>query len=149
VADSLASRLPGTWRLQDYEAIRADGEVYLPNGEAPRGVIQYSADGEVSVHIANDVRALFAGGDLAEASEAEFAAAARSYFAYFGRYEVDETKQTVTHRLEMCLVPNWSGAAQVRHAKIEGDVLTLTGHNVRIAGALRTINVTWKRAVVR
>lgn len=145
----IRDRLIGSWRLVRYDAVREDGDVYFPLGEDATGVLQYCASGEVSVHIARASRAPFAGGDLAGASDAEFAAAARGYFAYYGRYEVDDAKSTVTHRLEMCLVPNWSGAAQTRHAKLDGDTLTLTGYGVPIAGALRTIRVVWHRDPAR
>ena len=141
----LRDRLIGRWRLAAYEAFGPAGELFHPVGERAVGIIAYDAAGFVSVHIMDPGRAPFSGGDLAEAGDAEFAAAARGYFAYYGRFVVDEAAQTVTHQLEMCLVPNWVGAAQLRHATLEGDRLVLSGGPVRIGGMDRILKVSWVR----
>ena len=93
-------------------------------GEGATGVLEYSQDGKVSVHImARDGR----------------------YFAYYGDYVVDEAAVTVTHKLEMASEPSFVGASNLRHAKLEGGRLVLSGP-MSIAGRPHTIEVAWKRA---
>jgi len=142
---ALQEQLLGRWRLANYEAFGPNGELFHPVGEHAIGVIHYDTDGFVSVHIMAPGRTPFPGGDLADASDAEFATAARGYFAYYGRYIVDEAARTVTHQLEMCLVPNWVGAGQLRHAVIDGKRLVLSGGPVRLAGLERMLKVSWER----
>ena len=85
------------------------------------GILQYSADGKVSVHIMGE-----------------------GYFAYYGDYSVDDARSTVTHRLEMCSDPALVGAANLRHARLDGRQLTLTG-SMQFDGATREIRVVWER----
>jgi hypothetical protein len=35
-------------------------------------------------------------------------------------------EDTVIHHIEVCSYPNWIGNAQVRFARLEGDLLTLS-----------------------
>lgn len=141
----LKDQILGTWRLTTYEAVGPHGELMHPVGRDAIGVLAYDEQGHVSVHIMTPGRALFAGGDLSSAGDAEFAAAARGYFAYYGIFEVDEAARTVTHKLEMCLVPNWVGAAQLRHAVLEGDRLVLSGGPVVMDGMPRMLRIVWER----
>lgn len=92
-------------------------------GEGASGVLDYAADGKVSVHImARDGR----------------------YFAYYGDYLVDEATSTVTHRLELASEPSFVGASNLRHARLAGDRLVLSG-SMRIDGRAHTIEVIWER----
>jgi hypothetical protein len=85
------------------------------------GVLQYSADGKVSVHIMGE-----------------------GYFAYYGDYTVDEARAVVTHHLEMCSDPRLVGVSNLRDARIEGRRLTLTG-SMLFEGQTREIRVVWER----
>jgi hypothetical protein len=110
----------GSWRLASYEAA-AKGEVIYPMGKNAIGVLDYSADGKVSVHIMGE-----------------------GYFAYYGDYTVDERTSTITHHLEMASQPSFVGASNLRHADLQGDRLVLSGA-MTFNGEPRTIKVTWKR----
>jgi len=90
-------------------------------GEQAQGVLQYTADGKVSVHIMGE-----------------------GYFAYYGDYTVDESHPSVTHHLEMCSDPALVGAKNLRHARLEGRRLTLSG-SMQFDGATREIRVVWQR----
>ena len=92
-----------------------------PLGRDAIGVLQYSADGKVSVHIMGE-----------------------GYFAYYGGYTVDAAASTVTHHLEMCSDPKLVGAANLRHARLDGRQLTLSGA-MQFDGATREIRVVWDR----
>ena len=85
------------------------------------GILDYSADGKVSVHIMGE-----------------------GYFAYYGDYSVDEAASTITHRLEMASEPGFVGASNLRRAQLKGSTLTLGGE-MTFEGKRRTIKVTWQR----
>ena len=108
--------LLGRWRLVSYTT----GPDY-PLGPDAAGVLQYSADGKVSVHIMGD-----------------------GYFAYYGDYTVDHAGGAVTHHLTLCSNPKLVGASNVRYAQLEGTRLTLTG-SMRFDTEVREIRVVWER----
>jgi len=108
--------LTGRWRLLSYTT----GADY-PMGPDAAGVLQYSADGKVSVHIMGD-----------------------GYFAYYGGYTFDDAACAVTHHLEMSADPKLVGVSNVRHARLEGTRLTLTGA-MRFGNETREIVVVWER----
>lgn len=110
------SALVGRWRLVSY----ATGAEY-PMGPDAVGVLQYSADGKVSVHIMGI-----------------------GYFAYYGDYTVDEAGAAVTHHLAMCSDAKLVGVSNVRHASLEGRRLVLTG-SMRFDRGTREIRVVWER----
>lgn len=108
--------LLGRWRLLSYTT----GTEY-PMGPDAVGVLQYTADGKVSVHIMG-----------------------AGYLAYYGGYTVDEAGSSVTHHLELCSDRKLVGVSNIRHAKLEGARLTLTG-SMQISGQAREIRVVWER----
>ena len=110
----------GRWRLASYKAL-AGGKTFFPMGERAVGVLDYSADGKVSVHIMGE-----------------------GYFAYYGDYTVDEAASSVTHHLELASEPAFVGASNLRHARLEGNTLVLSGE-MKFDGAPGTIEVIWKR----
>jgi hypothetical protein len=111
------SNLLGLWRLTSYTT----GTEY-PMGRDARGVLQYSAEGKVSVHIMGE----------------------EGYLAYFGDYTVDEAGSAVTHHLELCSDPNLVGVSNLRNARLEGGRLTLSG-SMRFGEETREILVVWER----
>jgi hypothetical protein len=110
------SDLVGRWRLVSYTT-----GVEYPMGRDALGVLQYSADGKVSVHIMGE-----------------------GYFAYYGDYTVDEAGAAVTHLLEMCSDLKLVGVSNLRVARLEGTRLTLTG-SMQLGGQAREIRVVWDR----
>ena len=112
----------GTWRLVAYKAIAGE-RTFFPMGEGATGVLDYSADGKVSVHIMSKDR---------------------RYFAYYGDYTVDEAAATVTHHLEMASEPSFVGASNLRRARLDGRRLVLSGA-MTFEGKPATIEVTWER----
>lgn len=110
----------GRWRLAGYEAASKDDIIY-PMGKDAIGVLDYSADGKVSVHIMGE-----------------------GYFAYYGDYTVDERGSTITHHLEMASQPSFVGASNLRRAELKGSTLILSGE-MTFEGKPRTIKVIWQR----
>ena len=82
------------------------------------GQISYDAAGRMSAQLMRDGRQRFT---ATPASEAERAAAFSSYVAYFGHYEIDADKKTVTHHVEGSMGPNGAGGNLVRHYEFSPD----------------------------
>ena len=76
--------LIGTWRLIEYESRYEDGSVRLPMGEHPHGVLTYTADGRVSVHMTRHDRKPFTVDDWLGGTDVEVREAYESYLGYFG-----------------------------------------------------------------
>lgn len=109
------------------------------------GRITYTADGQVSVHIAVRGRPELASGDISKGTTEEWATAGRGYFGYCGTFEVDEERSSVTHLIAVSLIPNWTGQRQMRRVDLAGDRLELSGGPTLIAGATRTPHLLWRR----
>jgi hypothetical protein len=88
-------------------------------------------------------RARLAASDWLGGADAEIAAAARDYFAYCGTYEFHD--DTVVHRVELSLMPNWMGGEQVRHVVLDGNTITLSTPPVPIGGRQQAASLVWRR----
>jgi len=97
------------------------GVAVFPLGPAAKGVLDYSREGNVSVHIMG-----------------------AGYFAYYGYYTVDEKAATVTHHLELCSERTLAGASNLRHIALEGSRLVLSG-SMSLDGRPHAIRVVWER----
>jgi Lipocalin-like domain len=120
--NSLGRRLVGRWRLVSYTAQSDDhAPPVYPLGASAKGVLDYSREGNVSVHIMGE-----------------------GYFAYYGYYTVDEKAATVTHHLELCSDRSLAGASNLRQIALEGARLVLSGP-MQLDGRPHTIRVVWER----
>jgi hypothetical protein len=117
----LSRRLVGRWRLVSYTAQSDGGPAVYPLGASAKGVLDYSREGQVSVHIMGE-----------------------RYFAYYGYYTVDEQAATVTHHLELCSERSLAGASNLRHIALEGARLVLSG-SMSLDGKPHAIRVVWER----
>jgi hypothetical protein len=145
---TLCDRLIGAWKLVSYVEKPVDGSApNYPFGEDAQGIIMYTPDGFMSAQLSWCKRAPFASDDWGNGAPEEFAAAARTYFAYTGPFNVDEEKQTLTHTMFISLFPNWIGQTQPRVVQIDGDFLTITTESpVESAGKIVKPQLQWKRA---
>lgn len=109
-----------------WEAHFADGTVAHPYGEHPLGMLYYGDDGRMMVQIINPDRPRFADDNPLAGTDAEIRAAFNGLSAYFGRYEVDQTKGVIVHRLDGAWFPNWIGRDLPRYFNLDGDTLTLS-----------------------
>lgn len=145
---SLRERLIGAWELIDVVEEPVDGSaVRHPMGEDPAGLIVYTADGHMSVQIMQAGHVTRTADDPYGRTAGDYAREARTYFAYAGPYEVDEGRGVVTHRVRLSLFPGWVGRDQERVARLEGDVLQLSGAEPSpSAGVLVRTRLRWRRA---
>lgn len=146
--ETLRERLIGAWKLVSYEIRGSDGSMTQPMGRDAKGVIMYTLDGYVSANLMVPGRPAFSGGGSASATPAELSAAAAGYFAYAGRFEVDEAGLLVLHHIDVCLTPNLVGSSQRRHVTLEGPRLTLRADPVPSGDSMVTTFIIWERAPV-
>lgn len=138
-------RFVGTWRLVSAEARLANGKVSHVYGDDPPGLIIYDAAGKVSVNFMRSGRSAFSVADKAKCTPDEAKSAIETYEAYFGTYEVDEAKGSVTHHVKGSLLPNWTGSDQLRFYEFSDDLLILSTAEIPYSGTTLVGRLTWKR----
>ncbi|MGP3690379.1 lipocalin-like domain-containing protein [Streptomyces sp. IBSNAI002] len=116
--------LVGTWRLLACHLLAPAGQVVArPFGDRPDGLLVYTSEGRVSVHLTG-------GGitapppDRAAAITAEGLAAGVSYVGYFGTYE--SSGDEVMHHIEASSILDWAGTCQTRTLAFAQDTMTLS-----------------------
>ena len=132
--------LIGNWELVSYITEGPDGTTGKPYGDAV-GRLSYDAHGNMSGQVMRPDRAPVVHG---RSGLPEVRAAYAGYIAYFGTYEVNDTRDTVTHHVDGALNPTWVGGDQVRTLRFEGDLLVLST-DVPKNGTLVRHTLTWKR----
>lgn len=101
------SELAGVWRLVSFHTVDEHGAVGPgPLGETPAGLLFYSADGHVAVHMMP-------------------AAGPPQYLSYAGTWHREGDR--IVHSLTIAAEPDWLGTDQSRQLRLDGDRLTLTG----------------------
>ena len=116
--------LLGGWQLESWSYIYENGRPpEFPMGADAKGYILYTPQGQVSATIMR-----------ADASEC---------FAYAGRYEI--AAGTVFHTIELSTNKALVGVRSMRHIKLDGDHLTLSGPDFT-AGTARAQQIVWRRA---
>ena len=144
---TLSEQLLGAWSLVRYEMLTVDGIAQHPLGADAVGLLIYRPDGLMTVQImARASRTTWSAGSVGAERAAELANAAEGYLSYAGPYEVDEPARTVTHHVELSLIPNWVGRPQRRAADLRADHLILTAEPSRFEGEMATPRLTWRRS---
>lgn len=134
--------LVGSWRLESFRIEAEDGATYHPLGEQPQGYITYGADGYMQVNIQAAGRDRFLTDNFLDPKPADPTAAMR-YIAYAGRYRVDQDR--IVHHIEVSFFPNWIGVDQVRYARPEGDLLSLSTPLLTYRGRPGRATLRWRR----
>ncbi len=138
-ATDLVTALPGTWRLESWSLVYADGRPpEFPLGEDAVGYLMYTTDDHVSASLARANRP-----PLDPANAGSKAQAFDAFFGYAGRYEVRDG--AVVHKIDFGTNPGLSGVNSLRHVQLDGDRLILTGPDFS-AGSPRSHRILWRRA---
>lgn len=139
-------RMLGAWLLDTYVRRTADNTLVYPLSSSATGSIVYTAEGYMSAQIMRHDRAAFLDESLYGGSDREVCEAARGYFAYGGRYELDAATSTIWHHVEVSLFPNWVGQVQVRMAMLEDETLHLASKSPSLFnGIMTTSHLVWRR----
>lgn len=106
----IAEDFIGTWALQSWNGVTAEGESVQPYGDAPQGYIIYTADGYMSAQIQGNGGEGVTGNGL--------------FLAYGGPFSLAD--EVVTHHVKVASWERMIGSDQHRKAKISGRNLTLS-----------------------
>lgn len=144
-ATALKDQIVGSWDFVVAEVTAPDGKKSFPFGEAPKGLLIFTADGHFSqIHIASDVPKIASNNRLTGTAE-EYAEIMRRSLSVFGAYTVDEANRTVTYHIVSSSFPNWEGQAQTRTI----DKLTpdeFVNSNPGVAGGRGSARNVYRRA---
>ncbi|HWR17208.1 MAG TPA: lipocalin-like domain-containing protein, partial [Terriglobales bacterium] len=114
----------GTWALTAADKLLPDGTRSHDYGDAPHGLVIFTADGHYSVQIYREQRTKFASGDKTKGSPDEYKDASLGMSVHFGKYSVDPGKGTITFQIDRASFPNWDGTTQVRAFELKDDELS-------------------------
>jgi len=137
---NFAQRLIGNWTLLSYDAITPDGTRSLPFGHAV-GRLSYDEHGHMAGQVMRPGRARVS---LGEGNAQQVRAAYIGYIAYFGRYQVNATGESVTHFVDGALNPAWVGGEQVRQMRFDGDLLVLQADVQKGQHTIKHV-LTWRK----
>ncbi len=148
LGEEAAHPLIGGWRLRSWVSIADDGSEARPMGDAPDGLLAYTATGTMIGIMGPDARPRFSTDDVTGGAPEEQAQAFGTFIAYGGRYAIDG--DTVTHHVETSLFPNWIGTEQRRRWSLDASrrQLTITSPPLVLGGASRIQRLTWERVDV-
>ena len=126
----------GSWILDEWYVEDASGARTHPMGRDAQGAIMYTDDSHMSVIVRAKERFLPADRPTDEDRIEAFA----TYVNYAGTWEVDE--DTVVHKVEHALDPNFQGLKIVRAVEHDGARMTFSGTP---PGGTGTHVIVWKR----
>ena len=147
-AGGLRMRLLGAWRLVEAVTVYdtgATGPWYDRPGPYT-GLIIYDVSGAMSVQIASArpaARSPPQFGDMAPAEQLKYL---HTYYAYFGRFELDESRSEVRHLVTTSLDPTELGVTYTQKVDLEKDRLTLVTQPWRGPGGRQHSRLIWMRA---
>lgn len=138
-------KLIGTWRLVDWVTVTDEGEIAHPMGPGAQGVICYTDEGLVHVHLMAANRDLHAADDTQAGSPEEDSRSAKTHLSYSGRWHL-EGEGKVVHTLDFCSFPNWVGSRQERLFKFDGAEINLSTPPMPWGNTNVFHRLRWKRA---
>lgn len=124
--------LIGSWKLLSFVDVPEGGPPEYPHGKCPKGMITYTPEGYVSVHIMTDPPSKVPVSNEEMPGE-KWQELLNGYVAYFGTYAVDPAGMTVIHNIEGSNWPAYIGTTQTRNFKCSQDMLVLSGNYTRNA----------------
>jgi hypothetical protein len=132
--------LVGAWKLVSASSVTSKGKRNeTPYGAAPTGFLSYSENGRVTALISYDGRKPLTAAPQVE----EQAEAFKTFFAYSGRYTLDNDK--VIHHVEICSVQNYVGKDLIRSVKFQADQIILTTPPTPVNGTIQSVELIWQR----
>lgn len=146
---SLREQMLGAWRIIDAETVNVTTGSVAPWLGRPRpysGLIIYLANGLMSVQIGSVRKPVRTDASLLNLSDDEKIDLLDTYYAYHGRFEVDESVSKVRHYVDHALFESESGTTLVRTVRLAAGILTLSTDNLLHGPNGATFNrLTWSR----
>ena len=144
--NSLATTLPGTWRLLSRVVYSAAGERRSDPAEDTDhlALLYYDRAGNFAAQFMKRDRS----GPVAAApaSAPNNSRSVGGYDAYFGTYTVNEAAGSVTQRLAGALAPENVGLVVTRRMSVDGDTLIVRVDTTSPQGEAVVRTLTWQRA---
>jgi hypothetical protein len=135
-------KLTGTYKLLSWENRQDSGKISYPLGPDAKGMISYSKDGYVFVHIMAVNRKAYSSGDLFGGEASEIVAGATSHISYCGTYKLEN--HDVIHRVQICSFPNWVSTEQRRHFQFDNGNLILSAEGLKIKSERVGVYLLWE-----
>jgi Lipocalin-like domain len=144
----LRARLLGAWHLADAVTVYASGGTgpWYDRPGPYQGLIVYDASGAMSVQIASARAPARSPPALLDMTAAERLAYLQSYYAYFGRFELDGARSEVRHFVATSLDPTETGVTYTQRLSLAHGRLTLTTQPWRVGDEWRHSRLRWMRA---
>lgn len=139
--------LIGTYDLVSWENRHASGDVTYPLGPDAKGVISYSPDGFMFVHIMAGNRKNHSAQDLFGGDESEIKESATTHISYCGSYEIRGNE--VIHHVTVSSFPNWVPSEQRRNWEFRDGLLLLSAQGLQVGNDRVGAYLIWKRAQSR
>lgn len=141
-----SDELYGTWKLvsSTREEV-ATGTKTNNFGDSPQGFLSYSRDGRMYGILARDGRPKPA--DMSKVSNEQRVELFNTMAAYAGTFKVDG--KTVTHHVDISWNENWTGTAQKRQARLDGQKLFISTDPITSGtdGKLVVFVLEWHKVV--
>lgn len=146
---SLRDRVLGAWRIRDAETVNmttGTTRPWLGRARPYSGMIVYLPNGLMSVQIGAARTAARAGAGFGTLTAEEKTTYADTWYAYYGRFEIDEAESKVRHFIEGSLFAFETGMTLVRTVRLVDGVLTLRTVDLLKGPDGETFNqLTWTR----
>ena len=137
-------KLVGTYNLVSWENRHESGDITYPLGSDAKGVISYSPDGFMFVHIMANNRRRHAAVDLFGGNDLEIKESATTHISYCGTYEIIGNE--VVHHVSISSFPNWVPSEQRRNWEFRDDQLLLSAQGLQVGNEKVGAYLIWKRA---
>lgn len=139
---SLRDKLPGSWVIASETLVLPGGKKISSWGANPYGFHSFDADGNFSQMLIRSDLPKFA--TRAGGTPEENSAVAKGMIAYYGKYSIDETAQTMVLKITGSTFASFNGTTSVR------KIVSLTGGELRttntIPGSGVVAEIVWRRA---
>lgn len=137
----------GTYDLVSWENRYESGAITYPLGPDAIGVISYSPDGFLFVHIMANNRNKHSLSDLFSGKNSEIKNSATTHISYCGTYEIKENE--IIHHVSVSSFPNWVSSEQRRNWEFKNGNLMLSAQGLQVGNEKVGAYLIWKRAKSR
>ncbi len=144
---SWRSQLLGIWSLVDAFTILGDeAKPWFGRHTPITGVIIYLDNGWMSAQISGAKPGTISRGDFEKLAAIDRVKWFDEYYAYYGKFEVDEAARVITHRIADSLLPWEQAIVYKRQFELDNGVLTLLTEPRDVGGKTTFNRLIWKKA---
>jgi hypothetical protein len=134
IAQSLQQKIVGTWTLESGSENYADGKRIV---SWATGNLMIDANGHV---------ALFLVGRDQPNTSPSVRTPVGPFVAYYGTYTVNEAEKVLSFKVDHAASPLFNGSVRTQKISFNGDVMTLTGSELKTPEGMMTPVNQWKPA---